>query len=112
MDKEIEELSELFKKTLDECHRKFLDYLHNGCKQTKVEEVRLVNDNDIGKLCRFWDDNVFDYNVGLLEIISEEEGDTDCPYCMEGGYGCWYKHCRLLTPSEVEEITGYKVEVG
>lgn len=79
-------------------------------KYILVEEpVKEADENDIGKLCKFWNDNPSDYEVGTLYEISEEKADN-YPYAMDSFYGCWYKHCRRLTPAEVAEITGYKVE--
>ena len=73
------------------------------------EPVKEADKNDIGKLCKFWNDNPSDYEVGTLYEISEEKSDN-YPYAMDSFYGCWYKHCSRLTPAEVAEITGYKVE--
>lgn len=73
------------------------------------EPFKRVDENDIGRLCKFWDDDPSEGMIGLLDGISKR-GDDDHPYCMDCPYGNWFKHCRLLSPSEVAKITGYKVE--
>ena len=69
-----------------------------------VEELE-VTEEDIGKLCWFWDFKDEDKQIGVLVKIS---ATISCPY--RSGY-TWYQHCRRLTPEEVAEISGYKVEV-
>ena len=73
------------------------------------EPVKEATEKDKGKLCKFWNDDPSKYMVGMLHATDFEGGDNYryCVYCAEG---CWYKHCRRLTPAEVAEITGYKVE--
>ena len=67
------------------------------------EPTEEVTKKDIGCLCAFWDFHEDDKQVGVLVAL-----DTDaCPY--HDGY-TYYQHCRHLTPTEVAEITGYKVE--
>ena len=70
----------------------------------EVEEpVKEVLEEDIGKLCWFWDFTEDDKQIGVLVEL-----DTDsCPY--NDGY-TYYRHCRRATPAEITEITGYKVE--
>ena len=95
----LEQMKQDFDKFIKECEKKLDD---------KKDSKKMICLDDIDKLCRFWNDNVFEFVTGVLELISEEE-DEESPYLMEGGN--WYKNCRRLTPIEVEEITGYKVEV-
>ena len=67
------------------------------------EPFKEADEKDIGKLCCFWDFDEDDKQIGVLVEL-----DTDsCPY--NDGY-TYYQHCRPLTPTEVAEITGYKVE--
>lgn len=67
------------------------------------EPVKEATEEDIGKLCCFWDFAEDDKQIGVLVEL-----DTDsCPY--NDGY-TYYQHCRRLTPAEVAEMTGYKVE--
>lgn len=67
------------------------------------EPVKEATKEDIEKLCCFWDFHEDDKQIGVLVEL-----DTDsCPY--NDGY-TYYQHCRRLSPSEVAEITGYKVE--
>lgn len=68
------------------------------------EPVMEVTEEDIGKLCWFWDFDDDDKQVGVLVGIAKDS----CPY--RNGYS-WYQHCRRLTPEEVSEIAGYRVEV-
>lgn len=67
------------------------------------EPVKEADENDIGKLCWFWDDE--NRVVGILSHI----GKDSFPY-KDGERFFGWKHCRRLTPAEVAEITGYKVE--
>ena len=67
------------------------------------ESVEEANENDIGKLCYFWDFHKDDKQVGVLVKLDQDA----CPY--HNGY-TYCSHCRRLTPTEVAEITGYKVE--
>lgn len=67
------------------------------------EPVKEVLEEDIGKLCWFWDFDDDDKQIGVLVGIAKDS----CPY--RNGYS-WYQHCRRATPAEIAEITGYKVE--
>ena len=71
-------------------------------KQEK-EPVKEADENDIGKLCWFWDTSVENKKFSILTKI-------DCAPCPYHTYNSCYDHCRRLTPAEVAEITGYKVE--
>lgn len=70
------------------------------------ESVKEADENDIGRLCKFWNDDVKDYAVGTLYKVHKR---VAYPYCI-GCCDCWYKYCCRLTPAEVADITGYKVE--
>lgn len=65
-----------------------------------------ATEEDIGTLCEFWGRDYKDAELGILEEVSYD--DDEVKYLSKEGY--WYYHCRRLTPSEVAEITGYKVE--
>lgn len=68
------------------------------------EPVKEADEKDIGKLCCFWNDE------GDKKVISTLRGvhkENLYPFFYWDGH---YKHCRRLTPAEVAEITGYKVE--
>ena len=72
------------------------------------EPVKDANENDIGKLCWFWDDDFADKMYGILEDFGEDTQTKKISYyCKEAR---WYDHCHRLTTKEVAEITGYKVE--
>lgn len=88
-----------------EMEKEFNDLIKQGqeliekLKQAK-EPVKEATEEDIGKLCWFWDKEC-DKRMGILDHIE------DRLYYV----GDWfYDHCRRLTPAEVAEITGYKVE--
>lgn len=70
------------------------------------EHMQEATADDIGKLCRFWGRDYKDAELGILEEISYD-GD-EVRYMSKEEY--WYYHCRKLSPSEVAELTGYKVE--
>lgn len=73
-------------------------------KYILVEEpVKEVDENDIGKLCYFYEEN----DSLFLGVLDEIDGEG--LYSRKGGCAKW-THCRRLTPAEVAEITGYKVE--
>jgi hypothetical protein len=77
-------------------------------KYILVEEpVKEADEKDIDKLCRFWDGRDCIQAVGLLERLNPTE-ETSLKYRMRNGFD--FGHCRRLTPAEVAEITGYKVE--
>lgn len=70
------------------------------------EPVKEADENDIGKLCYFWDE---ENQLKQIEILKRFEPTlTQVRYTSNGG-SAW-KHCRRLTPEEVTELTGYKVE--
>ena len=71
-----------------------------------LEEESEATEEDVGKMCKFWDteEDEKEENVGILLNVACET----IPYTRKGG-GI-YCHCRRLSPSEVAEITGYKVE--
>lgn len=71
------------------------------------EEPKLkATEEDIGTLCKFWGRDYKDAELGILEEVSYD-GD-EVKYMSKEGY--WYYHCHKLTPLEVAELTGYKVE--
>lgn len=68
------------------------------------EPVMEVTDEDVGKLCWFWDT---EENAKVVDIL---KNTSIGPRHFERKTAGWYYHCRRLTPAEVAEITGYKVE--
>lgn len=68
------------------------------------EPVKEADENDIGKLCEFWDGDFRGRCISTLECLQK----SNHPY--KAKYGAGWEHCRRLTPAEVAEITGYKVE--
>lgn len=80
-------------------------HLYLGDKPYILEEepMQEASEEDIGKLCLFWNvDGV--YYIGTLKSIDVKS--TKRFYMLDVGY---YEYCRRLTPSEVAELTGYKV---
>lgn len=70
------------------------------------EPEQEATEKDIGMLCRFWGRDYKDAELGILEEVSYD--GYEVKYMSKDGY--WYYHCHKLTPSEVAELTGYKVE--
>lgn len=66
------------------------------------EPVKEADKNDIGKLCKFLKTH-YAPSIGILA------GFTDDKRPIKVG-GNIYEKCCKLTPDEVAEITGYKVE--
>lgn len=64
------------------------------------EPIKEADENDIGKLCKFWYSDETDYVISTLTRVSRYY------YSKENSYD----HCRRLTPAEVAAITDYKVE--
>ena len=54
---------------------------------------------DIGKLCRFWNNDGLINAFGVLSNIYNGENDN---YKMS--YGGYWEHCRRLTKQEIEEL--------
>lgn len=78
----------------------------NGDYYILVEEpVKEVTEEDIGKLCWFWDSSDDRKFPGLLTDINYDDAYSFC--CRAAGY---YSQCCRMSPSEVAEITGYRVE--
>ena len=86
------------------------DYLgiSNSNKYILVDkQVVEATEEDIGKVCKFWDEAEDYDNFGLLEKILDKETNT---YAYKKELGAGYKHCRVLTPKEVKQLTGYEVK--
>lgn len=66
------------------------------------QEQQEATEDDENTLCVFWRGDSDKY-YGVLDYI-QSGGD----FKMLGG--CSFPHCRRLSPSEVAELTGYKVE--
>lgn len=62
-------------------------------------------EKDVGCLCYCWDEEDDKEELGILEDYDKSDDDK---YHITG-LGL-FQHCRRLTPSEVAEMTGYKVE--
>lgn len=67
-----------------------------------------ATENDLGKLCYFWDTGY--EKVPHLDILESYSANSEYKY--EALHkGVEYQHARLLTPKEVEELTGYEVNL-
>lgn len=60
--------------------------------------IQEATEADIGKLCKFWNDDGL-HALGVLLNIYNGENDN---YKMS--YGGYWKHCRRLTKQEIEEL--------
>lgn len=66
----------------------------------KTEITRPIQgaiEQDIGKLCKFWDDNSH-YYYGILEKIGSHSS------CYYNQNNIDFEHCRRLTKQEIEEL--------
>lgn len=69
------------------------------------EPMQEATEEDVGKMCLFYDTEADEPRYSILEKVFKE--DSDFPF-MDSCCDTW-EHCRRLTPSEVAEITGYGV---
>ena len=86
------------------------DYLGitNSDKYILVDkQVVEATKEDIGKVCKFWDEAEDSNNFGLLEAIWDKDEHV---YAYQKELGSAYKHCRVITPKEVKQLTGYEVK--
>ena len=67
--------------------------------------------DDVGKLCWFFNDNKesVDTRKSFVAVLWRIDNDFKYPYLDDATCIHW-EHCSRLTPSEVAELTGYKVE--
>ena len=69
----------------------------------KTEIIRPIKEatkEDYKKLCLFRDDNS---SKGVVGVLSAVDSESVCSrYYMEGG--TWWRHCRILTKQEIEEL--------
>ena len=83
-------------------------YMNGSCYFEDEDKEEEATEADIGKLCYMWDNNRDTKAFRVLGRISKQLGEK-YPYLSKEDTDCW-KHCRRLTPTEVEKITGYKVQ--
>jgi hypothetical protein len=75
----------------------------NWHDKTKITRpIQEATEQDIGKICVFWDDSDGAEAFGKLSKIYGEERDNKDHYKMS--YGGWWKHCRRLTNGEVGRL--------
>ena len=85
-----------------------------NCKLNMEEDIYIfeeepkqeATEKDKGYLCRFWDNDEID--VSRICKLESMTNDSDYPYLDNNGDE--WKHCIRLSPSEIAELTGYKVE--
>ncbi len=72
-----------------------------------IRPIQEATEQDIGKLCYFWEEGEEDRDLGILVNI----GDGDRPYRLDNRLAdfaysdeLWYDHARRLTKQEIEEI--------
>ena len=70
------------------------------------EPMQEATEDDIGKLCWFWDDSEKYKSIGILDEY--DKYGEECKYFSRCSGN--YRNGRRLSPAEVAEITGYKVE--
>lgn len=64
--------------------------------------IQEATEDDIGKICYFWnDDDPSEY--GQLLYVSSSPEDSEGKYQQGHNEGSW-KHCRRLTKQEIEEL--------
>ena len=67
----------------------------------EVEEpIQEATKKDIGKLCKFWDSEVYT----LISVLAKINNDNDDEYIYITKHNTKYKHCRRLTEEEIKEI--------
>lgn len=79
--------------------------------EEEPEEQQEVTEKDVGKLCWFFNkakDGV-DIRRPFVAILWRIDNDFKYPF-VDDVTGLHWQHCRRLSPAEVAEITGYKVE--
>lgn len=72
---------------------------HNHQEITRP--IQEVTEQDIGKICAFWDIDCGEVTYGTLSDFIIEDSD-DSKYGSK--YGRRWKHCRRLTKQEIEEL--------
>ena len=69
---------------------------HDKTEITRLPEE--ATEQDIGKLCKFWDDNIH-YYYGILEKIGSHSS------CYYNQNKAGFSHCCRLTKQEIEELS-------
>lgn len=83
----------------EDCTRNFVEVFNiNWHDKTEIfRPIKEATDTDIGKLCKFWD-NDGEYTYGILKKI--ELNNAGFPYkCSD-----YWQHVRRVTKKEIEEI--------
>ena len=82
-------------------------FMNGNCYFEEDECMQEATEDDIDKLCKFWDNNENNFRISILRSI-KIESKTDYPFSDD--FDDEWLHCRRLTPSEISELTGYFVE--
>ena len=76
-------------------------------KTVIIRPIQEATEQDIGKICYFWEEGEEDKDLGILVDI----GNGDRPYRLDNRLAdfaysdeLWYDHCRRLTKQEIEEL--------
>lgn len=81
-------------------------FMNGNCYFEEEEPMQEATADDIDKLC--WFENE-ERTYGFFDILFGFNEDEDLKYNAKNTSTLW-KHCRRATPSEVAELTGYRVE--
>ena len=85
-------------------------YCIGGCPYIKINwhdkteitrPIQEATEQDIGKLCCFWDSE-YNPNAKIVGCLHSILPYKDVKYVVRGGLS--YRHCRRLTKQEIEEL--------
>lgn len=72
--------------------------------QDKTEITRPIQEateQDIGKLCKFWNENIEEYRIAIFTNILDK---FNYKYNFCDNTDTYWMHCRRLTEQEIEEL--------
>lgn len=96
MEELLKKMQEDFDCFMKDCE----EFVKQQKKKQKEKPEEMATDEDIGKMCWFWDFNGDCYKrVGVLNEIEYDKNDIH--YVTE--LGNWYSKCRRLTKEEIEK---------
>ena len=83
------------------CESPFAINWHGKTEITRP--IQEATDDDVGKICCFWNEDKDDKLCGILTCIREHVNNGTLKYILNFG-DVEYKHCRRLTKQEIEEL--------